>query len=336
MSPKPKILVLPQPELYAELFSDVADAQLHALGDVTRNAEKRNWDSAELASKLGPYDIVVTGWGTPRFTDEVLAAAPTLKLVAHTAGSIKSMLPPPVFEQGIAVTHAAGAIAPAVAELTILLILLSLRQVHKLDAMLKRGEPWNAAKSAVLGRELAGQRVGVVGAGYTGRQVIRLLRALNAEVWVHDPYLDTERAAALGVRQAELDELFAQCPIVTLQAPPTAQTHHMVGAKQLALLQDNAVFINTARSYLVDEAALLAELRKGRFVAALDVFDQEPLPEDSPFRRLDNVVITPHVAGHSAQARRRQGQEMGDEIARFLAGEPLNYPVSVEMLEIMA
>jgi len=138
------------------------------------------------------------------------------------------------------------------------------------------------------------------------------------------------------VRQSGLDEIFAQCPIVTLQAPPTKETYHMVGAKQLALLQDGAVFINTARSHLVDEAALLDELRKGRFVAALDVFDQEPLPEDSPFRQLDNVVITPHIAGHSAQARRRQGQEMADEIARFLAGEPLHYPVTVEMLEIMA
>lgn len=336
MSAKPRILVLPQPGLYSELFSEAASAQLHSLGEVTRNLENRNWDSAELASKIGDYDIVVTGWGTPRFTEEVLAAAPDLKLVAHTAGSIKHMLPPPVFERGIAVTHAAGAIAPAVAELTILLILLSLRQVHKLDAMLKRGEPWDRAKNAVVGREIAGQRVGVVGAGYTGRQAIRLLRNLGAEVWVCDPYLDAERAATLNVRQSGLDEIFAQCPIVTLQAPPTKETYHMVGAKQLALLQDGAVFINTARSHLVDEAALLDELRKGRFVAALDVFDQEPLPEDSPFRQLDNVVITPHIAGHSAQARRRQGQEMADEIARFLSGEPLHYPVTVEMLEIMA
>ena len=336
MPAKPKILVLPQPGLYAELFSDAADAQLHSLGHVTRNSESRNWDSAELASKIGEYDIIMTGWGTPRFTDEVLAAAPNLKLIAHTAGSIKHMLPPPVFARGIAVTHAAGAIAPAVAELTILLILLSLRQVHKLDAMLKRGEPWDTVKNAVVGREIAGQRVGVVGAGYTGRQVIRLLQGLGAEVWVYDPYLDTERAAALGVRHSALDDIFAQCPIVTLQAPPTKETYRMVGAKQLALLQDGAVFINTARSHLVDEEALLAELRKGRFQAALDVFDQEPLPEDSPFRTLDNVVITPHVAGHSAQARRRQGQEMVNEIARFLSGEPLHYPVTVEMLEIMA
>ena len=337
MSSKPNILVLPQPGLFAELFTESAQAELQSLGDVVRNMENRNWESAELASKIGAYDVVVTGWGSPPFTDEVLAAATRLQLIAHTAGSIKRMLPPPVFERGIAVTHAAGAIAPAVAELNILLILLCLRQAHKLDRMLKAGEPWDAAKSFILGQELAGQRVGVVGAGYTGRRVIHLLQGLDAEVWVYDPYLTDERAAELDVhRVACLDEVFAECPIVTLQAPPTEETYHMVGAHQLGLLQDGAVFVNTARSHVVDEAALLRELQTGRFLAALDVYDQEPLPEDSPFRQLDNVIITPHNAGHSIQARRRQGQEMVDEIRRFYAGEPLRYTVTREMLDIMA
>ncbi|NJN84038.1 MAG: hypothetical protein HC802_18375 [Caldilineaceae bacterium] len=145
-----------------------------------------------------------------------------------------------------------GAIAPAVAEMTLLLILLCLRQVHRLDRQLKAGEAWHAVKPEPMGQELAGRRVGVVGAGYTGRCVIGLLTALNAEVWVHDPYLSPARAAELGVRKAGLDELFAQCPVVTMQAPPTEETRHMVGAAQLRLLQDGAIFVNTARSLLVD------------------------------------------------------------------------------------
>src|SRR5690606_19970999 len=176
----------------------------------------------------------------------------------------------------------------------------------------------------------------VVGAGYTGRQVIQILHAMQAEVWVYDPYMPPERAQALGVHQVDLDTLFAECPIVTLQAPPTQETYRMVGKQQLRLLQDGAVFINTARSYLVDQAALLDELRTGRFQAALDVFDQEPLPEDSPFRQLDNVIITPHVAGASRQARLRQGKSIVEELGRFFAGEALHYPVTLEMLDIMA
>lgn len=337
MAPTAKILVLPQPDLSAELFSESARAELEALGDVTYNRENRNWDSAELARRIAGFDVVVTGWGSPPFTQEVLEGASRLQLIAHTAGTIKRMLPLPVFRRGIAVTHAAVAIAPAVAEMNLLLILLSLRQVHKLDAMLKAGASWEAAKNAIVGQELAGQLVGVVGAGYTGQRLIRLLRALEAEVRVYDPYLTSQRAADLGVRKVEeLDAIFAECPIVTLQAPPTEETHHMVGARQLGLLQDGAIFVNTARSHLVDEAALLRELESGRFVAALDVYDEEPLPQDSPFRMLDNVILTPHVAGHSLQARRRQGQEMVDEIRRFFAGEPLRYAVTEDMLGIMA
>ena len=130
--------------------------------------------------------------------------------------------------------------------------------------------------------------------------------------------------------------LFRTSAIVTLQAPPTEETYHMVGAQQLALLPDGALFVNTARSHVVDQDALLRELETGRFLAALDVFDDEPLPVDSPFRTLENVIITPHVAGHSLQARRRQGQWMVDEIRRYLAGEPLHFPVTAGMLDIMA
>src|SRR5690606_20938587 len=269
------------------------------------------------------------------FTDAVLSASPQLKLIAHSAGSIKAMLPPALFDRDIAVTHAASAIAPAVAELTLMLIMLSLRPVHKLDHMLKGGA-WSQAKNTSMGQEIAGQRVGVVGAGYTGRCVIRLLRAVGAEVWAYDPYLTDERAAELGVRKVDLNTLLAECPIVTLQAPPTKETYHMISAPQLALLQDGAVFINTARAHLVDQDAMLAELQTGRFVAALDVFDPEPLPDDSPFRKLDNVILTPHIAGASKQARIRQGNIIVDEIERFFTGEALQYRVTRDMLDIMA
>jgi phosphoglycerate dehydrogenase-like enzyme len=110
----------------------------------------------------------------------------------------------------------------------------------------------------------------------------------------------------------------------------------MMGVKEFALLQDGAIFINTARSHLVDQDALLAELRSGRIQAALDVFDEEPLQPNHPFLMLENVIVTPHVAGASRQARLRQGNTVLAEIQRFLAGEPLLYPVTQQMLEIMA
>ena len=331
------LLVAITPQLYHDLFDPDADNALRDLVEVTFPTTERNLTEAELAQLLPGHALVLTGWGTPTFSAAVRAAATDLKLVAHSAGSIKKLLPPPVFEQGIAVTHAAAAIAPAVAEMTVLLILLSLRQAHQLDRQMKAGTPWAEAKSAGMGQEVAGQRVGVVGAGYTGRELCWRLNGLRAEVLVYDPYLTPQRAAELGVTKVErLNDLFRDCPIITMQAPPTAETARMVGAEQLALLRDGGIFINTARSLTVDQEALLAEFQSGRIHGALDVFDEEPLPVDSPFRRLENVIITPHIAGASQQARRRQGRYIVDEIRRFLQEKPLHFAVTRDMLETMA
>jgi phosphoglycerate dehydrogenase-like enzyme len=273
----------------------------------------------------------------------VLDAADRLKLYMHSAGSIKSLVPPAVFERGIVVTHGAGAIATGVADLSVCLIWMMLRQPHKMDAALKAGTAWDKAKETGfgqpapgLGYELSGKRIGVLGAGHTGRTFIKLVRGLGCEVWVYDPYLSEERAAELGVIRSELDDLLSQCPIVSCQLPTTEETHHMIGARELGLLQDGAILTNTARSWVMDQDALLAELQSGRIQAALDVFDQEPLPADSPFLKLDNVILTPHVAGGTIEARHRQGQYMVEELRRFLAGEPLRFQVTKDMLPTMA
>jgi phosphoglycerate dehydrogenase-like enzyme len=331
---QPNVLVSITPSLYETLFSPAAQARLQEVARVTFNESERNWTSDELAQRVRGFDAVITGWGTPTFTPAVMAAADRLRLIAHSAGSIKKMLPPAVFDSDLQVTHAAVAIAPAVAEMSFLLILLSLRQVHVLDRKLKEGVPWNEVR--FMGQELVGQRVGVVGAGYTGRCVIKLLKAWDVDVWVSDPYMDTARAAELGVKKVSLDEIFANCAIVTVQAPPTDETYRMIGARHFAMLPDNAIFVNTARSHTIDYEALLTELQSGRIQAALDVFDEEPLPSDSPFLKLENVIVTPHVAGGSTQARLRQGNAIVEEFERFLAGEPLRYAVSGDMLPTMA
>ena len=336
MPAKPSALVLVRPSLFQVLFTSKADAELRSLANVTYNDAEQDWTSRELACQIDDYEVVVTGWGSPRFTDEVLDAAKSLELVAHSAGSIKRMLPAPVFGRGVRVTHAAAAIAPAVAEMSLLLLMMLLRRPHLMDRRLREGLPRNHARNETMGQELAGTRVGVVGAGYTGRCFIGLLRCMGADVWVFDPYLRDEEAGAMGVTKAGLHDLLAECPAVSLQASATAETHHMIGSQELGLLQDGAILVNTARSWLIDEVALLSELESGRIQAALDVFDQEPLPPDHPFRRLENVLLTPHVAGATTQARRRQGQTVVDEIRRFLGSEPLQYEVTREMLETMA
>src|ERR671932_989153 len=124
--------------------------------------------------------------------------------------------------------------------------------------------------------------------------------------------------------------------VVTIHAPVLPETQRMIGARQLKLLRDGTMFINTARAADVDADVLLSELKTGRFVAALDVFDPEPLPADSPLRTLPNVLLSPHVAGLTRDTYRRQGQAMVDEVQRFVAHEPLQYEIPLALLPMMA
>ena len=324
------------PTLYKSIFPG---ANHEALADTAvlkfQEADAR-LTAPEFVDLIQDCEVVVSGWGTPSFTAEILDAAPALKIIAHSAGTIKRLLPPVVFERGIKVVHAAGAIAPAVAEMTILLMLMCRRDVHRLNAKMKSGDRWPRARIEVTGLELGGARVGVIGAGHTGRNVIRLLKAFDAEIWVYDPYLSEERAHALGVRKSTLEAVMGQCPIITVQAPPTPETHHMIGGQLLDTIQDGALFINTARSQVVDADALYHSLRENRYQAALDVFDTEPLEADSRLRALPNVVLTPHIAGQTRNARVRQGALIVDQLRRYARGEPLTEEVTLDMLETMA
>ena len=339
----PTVLVVPPPSLYRKLFSPEADARLRQLASfVCFNHEERDWSSEELARRIGEFDVVVTGWRTPRFTSAVLEAARArpLKLVAHSAGSVKFLFED---EQSLgrdfAVTTAASAMGPAVAEMALLTMLMLLRPLHKLDAGMKSGSDWGTLKAwaSKTQQELTAQRVGVVGAGHTGRHFIRMMRALGVQTMVFDPYADRQLIAELdGERVDSLDEVLSGCNVVALHAPSTPETHHMIGRRELSLLRDGAILINTARASLIDPEALLAELRTGRISAALDVFDEEPLPADSPLRRLENVLLTPHVASHTTQAYYRQGDATVEEIRRFAQGQPLRYAVTPEMLLTMA
>ncbi|TCP53995.1 phosphoglycerate dehydrogenase-like enzyme [Tamaricihabitans halophyticus] len=271
--------------------------------------------------------VLVTGWGAPVLSAELLAGVPDLELVAHTGGTVKPFVTDAVWARGIRVTQAGEAMAYAVGEAALASTLALLHQLPRFDHALHTGASWQAAKAAPPRNELAASTVGVLGASRTGRHYLRLVRALGAEVLVADPYLSTGQARELGARHCELDELLASSAIVAVHAPVLPETRHLLGARELALLPDGAGLVNTARSWLVDQDALLAELRSGRIDAALDVFDEEPLPAEHPFRGLPNVLLTPHEAAGTRQARRRQGGLIVAEVARFLRGETLKHEV---------
>jgi len=277
---------------------------------------------------------LVTSWGQPPLTAAVLDRLPSLEVVAHVGATVRPFVTPELYARGITVTQAGQAMARPVAEVALTFTLALLHQVPRFDHALTAGAPWQRAEDAPPRHELLDSTIGVVGASRTGRAFIALLTALGARVLVADPYLTD--AEALGVEAVELDELFRRSRVVVLHAPSLPETHHLVDARRLALMPDGAGLVNTARSWLVDEDALVAELRTGRIDAALDVFDAEPLPVDHPLRALPNVLLTPHHAAGTVEGRLRQGRIVLDELARSARGEPLEHTVTPSDLERVA
>lgn len=327
------LIATPQP-LRDGVLKEEALARLRGFATVSMNEDERNWTGAELGERLPGVDALLSSWGQPKLTEEVLTGADKLRIIGYAAGSVKRWAAKGVFERGIVVSHTAARIADSVAEYTLMMALLGLRRPLDLGRGMTSGVVLKKEDASTY--DIAGKRVGLLGLGYVGQRSARLFRAVGAEVWAYDPYVSIGQAAEMGVRKAGLDELLSECKVVSVHLPNTDETRHLLGARELALIQGGAVFINSARTWPVDQDSLVKELSSGRFWAAVDVTEPEPAPPDHPLRNLDNVIWTPHIAGPTAQGRHEMMGLMVDEIKRFFDGEPLEYQVDLDRLARMA
>lgn len=335
MPARPAIFVAIRSDEFDTVFSPAAAAALHEVGEVTFGGGE---DLIEVPGDAADRcDILVTSWSTRPFHDTVLDGR-QLQLVVHAAGSVRGLLGPDSFRDGVRVTQCgSAAMAPAVAEMAVTMALVLLRNLHLHDRGLHLRRDWFAAGHGLLGRSVSGVRHGVLGLSRSGLEYVSSLRGLGAgHIMAADPYWTSADAAAHGVALRELDEVCLESDVLAIHAPATPATRHIMDARRLALLPDGAIVINTARSALVDEAALMAELLSGRLRAGLDVFDEEPLPADSPLFGLPNVVLAPHVAGGTVEARLAQGDAVVAEIRRYLAGQRLVHEVTAERYHRLA
>ncbi len=298
--------------------------------DPTLTAE--NFTDPRVREALADTEILITGWGCPHIDEAVLAAAPRLRAILHAAGSVKGLTSPAVWERGITVSSAAGANALPVAEYTLAMILLAGKDLFAQRDRLRaqRAFPYGEIMPGIGN---FGRRVGVVGASRIGRRLIELLRPFDLRVTLADPYVDATEAAALGVPLLPLDDLLATSDIVTVHAPQTPETHHLIGRRELALMPTGSVLVNTARGALLDHDALVEELRANRLSAILDVTDPEPLPADSPLFDLPNAFITPHLAGSQGNEVARLGLAVTEEAERLLSGRELAHAIDHAVLE---
>ncbi|MEV0368488.1 hydroxyacid dehydrogenase [Streptomyces sp. NPDC050636] len=336
-APGPVDIPSARPTLLLSMGPGIADRLLDArhhtrLAALTRTnsrlvAHELADPTPEVAAALADAEVLLTCWGAPPLTDRVLAAAPRLRAVVHAAGSVKHHITDACWQRGIAVTSAASANALPVAEYTLAAILFANKRVlhaaHRYR-ILRAPHDWHRELSEAGNYS---RTVGIIGASRIGRRVIELLRPFDLRILLHDPYVDAAEAARLGAAPATLDTLCADSDIVTVHAPQLPATHHLLGARELALMPDGATLINTARGSLVDETALLAELLTGRLNAVLDVTDPELPPPDSPLYDLPNVLLTPHIAGSLGGELHRMADRALDEVARFASGLPFADPV---------
>jgi D-3-phosphoglycerate dehydrogenase len=262
----------------------------------------------------------------------VVAASPKLKIISRHGVGVDYVDVEACTEHGVLVTITGDANSEAVSEHALTCLLAVARNVALADAEMKAGK-WE--RPHLTGVELYRKVLGIVGLGRIGSRLAKHARGFDMEVIACDPYIDPEKARRLDVTLVELETLLRRSDFVSLHVPLTEETEHMIGWTELELMKRSAILVNTARGPVVDGGALYEALTTGRIAgAALDVFEKEPLPAGHPLRHLDNVVLTPHVAGQSEEAMESVSIRAAENILCVLQGEtpPLELVVNPEVL----
>jgi len=332
--PAPRLYLAITPSELAILYDAPTLARLRDLAEVVLAPDDGAAHAALPEGFADEYDVLITSWSTAPFAPSQLIGS-RLQLAVHTAGTLRGLFPKEVLAQGVRLAQGGSApMAAAVAELALTLTLVLLREVHSMDRRLQATRDWDEGGSGALTHGIRQQTIGLVGLSRVGREYASMVRGLGTqEVLAHDPFTTAADAEELGVELVDLPQLCERSDVLAVHAPVTEETRGMLDAALLGRLRDGAIVVNTARSAVLDMEALAAELVSGRLRAGLDVFDVEPLPADSALYGLDNVVLTPHVAGGTVEARRAQGAGVADEVTAFLTGAPLQYEVTAEIYD---
>lgn len=298
-------------------------------------------DIAELLPQALEIEVLVTSWGCPKLDRETIESLPRLRLIAHMGDTVKGFIDDLAWRRGILVSHAAAAAAIPVAEYALAAILLANKGAFVLerryashrdfDPSTLHGDPTHRASVGNYQRT-----VGVIGASHVGRKLLGLLAPRDLKVVLYDPYIAPSDARALGAVKMGLNEVLAKSDVVSLHAPLLEDTHHLIGASELAQLRDGATLINTAQGALIDPDALEAELLSGRLNAILDVTEPQPLVQTSPLFELPNVFLTPQLSGSLGAEIHRFGDVILDELERYARGAGLKHLVRRDQLARMA
>ena len=273
----------------------------------------------EAIKALQGFAIVVGMRERTPFPRKVIEALPDLKLLITTGGRNNSFDVKAANERGIAVCGTGGFGNPTAA-IAIGLMLELTRRIGFENARMKAGEPWQLT----VGHDVEGKTLGVLGLGKLGQRVAKVAQALGMKVIAWSQNLTPEKAKDAGAEYVSKDDLFRTADVLSIHVVLSDRTRGLIGARELGLMKKSAYLVNTSRGPIIEEAALIAALNSKSIAGAgLDVFDIEPLPTDHPFRKMDNVVLTPHLGYVTEENYRKQYPEVVEDIRAWLDGKPV-------------
>ena len=301
-------------------------------------SDERFYNREEIVSNPDAFkdtEYIFSTWGMSELTaDEIKTCLPNLKAVFYAAGTVQYFARP-FLDCGVKVFSAWAANAVPVAEYTVAQIILANKGFFKVTDLCRDRKAASNMANKYDGNY--GAKIGIIGAGMIGKLVIKMLKSYNLDVVAFDPFLPDETAKELGVEKVSLEDLFAQCNVVSNHLANNSQTKGMLNKALFESMLPYATFINTGRGAQVVEQDLIDVLKNREdLVAILDVTDPEPPLPDSEFFDLKNCILTPHIAGSKGNEVRRMAEYMLKEYDAFVKGEPCQYEVTLKMLETMA
>src|SRR5882757_2742841 len=303
-----------------------APEMLAAAGEVRGAPGVERLSREQLLALVEGVDVAVTML-YDRVDDELLeAAGPGLRGVCNVAVGFDNVDLAACARRGVVVTNTPGVLDDATADIAFGLILAATRRLGKGERLIRAGRPWQWGMGFMLGHDLRGARLGIVGLGGIGSRVAHRGRAFGMKI-AYASRNESPHAAALEATRLDLDELLATADVVSLHAPLTPETRHLIGARELALMKGTATLVNTARGAVVDEAALAAALREGVINAAgLDVFEDEPQVHPA-LLELENAVLVPHLGSATVETRAAMAELAAMNAIAVAAGEEPPTPV---------
>jgi phosphoglycerate dehydrogenase-like enzyme len=279
-------------------------------------------------------EVLVSCWRTsPLPSDLVIGeGGGGLQYVCHLAGTVRKLVPRQLIERGLLVTNWGDSVSANVAECTLMLICMALRRASYWSVAMHREGAWKDSQTVT--QSLLGRRVGIHGFGSISQKLVPMLRLFTQEIQSYSPRVPDELFAQHGVtRLHSLDELFATSEVVVELAAATPENHHIITEGLLRSIPEGGVFVNIGRGMVVDEQALIRVACEGRLQIALDVFETEPLPADSPFRGLPNVTLLPHLGGPTRDRRCDAGAFALRNLRAYFKGKPPQAVVNLEVYD---